>query len=94
MTPVLLDHSSRAFTWGAAIAALHGIAFDRELLHLAAMFHDTGLPSPVPEVDFTARSAAVAVTGGELKTDHSFSLAGQRFLTLRYEIERLPAESA
>ena len=36
----------------------------------------------------------VYVTGGELKTDHSFYLAGQRFLTLHYEIERLPAESA
>ncbi|MET0810309.1 MAG: hypothetical protein ABWY65_04250 [Thermoleophilaceae bacterium] len=36
----------------------------------------------------------VYVTGGELKTDHSFYLAGQRFLTLRYEIERLPAVSA
>jgi hypothetical protein len=32
----------------------------------------------------------VYVTGGELKTDHSFHLAGQRFLTLCYEIERLP----
>ena len=32
----------------------------------------------------------VYVTGGELKTDHSFSLAGRRFLTLRYEIERQP----
>ena len=31
----------------------------------------------------------VHVTGGELKTDHSFYLAGQRFLTLHYEIERL-----
>ena len=30
----------------------------------------------------------VYVTGGELRTDHSFSLAGQRFLTLRYEIAR------
>jgi hypothetical protein len=36
----------------------------------------------------------VYVSGGELKTDHSFYLAGQRFLTLRYEIERLPAEPA
>jgi hypothetical protein len=36
----------------------------------------------------------VYVIGGELKTDHSFSLAGQRFLTLRYEIERLPAKPA
>ena len=36
----------------------------------------------------------VYVTGGELRTDHSFSLAGQRFLTLRYEIERLAAAQA
>jgi hypothetical protein len=31
----------------------------------------------------------VFVTGGELRTEHSFSLAGQRFLTLHYFIERL-----
>jgi hypothetical protein len=60
LTPALLNHSSRSYTWGAAIAALHGITFDRELLYLAAMFHDTGIPSPVPDVDFTVRSAAVA----------------------------------
>jgi hypothetical protein len=35
----------------------------------------------------------VHVTDGELKTDHSFYLAGQRFLTLHYEIERLAAAS-
>jgi hypothetical protein len=33
----------------------------------------------------------VYVDRGELRTDHSFSLAGRRFLTLRYEIERLAA---
>ena len=60
LTPALLNHSSRSYTWGAAIAALQGITFDRELLYLAAMFHDTGIPSPVPEVDFTVHSAAVA----------------------------------
>src|SRR4029078_5711640 len=60
LTPVLVNHSSRAYTWGAAIAALHGITFDRELLYLAAMLHDTGIPSPVPDVDFTVRSAALA----------------------------------
>ena len=60
LTPALLNHSSRAYKWGATIAALHGITFDRELLYLAAMFHDTGIPSPVPDVDFTVRSAAVA----------------------------------
>src|SRR3954453_13368830 len=60
LTPALRNHSRRAYAWGAAIAALHGITFDRELLYLAAMFHDTGIPSPVPHVDFTVRSAALA----------------------------------
>jgi hypothetical protein len=36
----------------------------------------------------------VYVADGELRTDHSFSLAGQRFLTLHYEIERLAAGRA
>ena len=36
----------------------------------------------------------VYVADGELKTDHSFYLAGQRLLTLHYEIERLAGESA
>jgi hypothetical protein len=31
----------------------------------------------------------VYVAGDELKTEHSFYLAGQRFLTLHYEIKRL-----
>jgi hypothetical protein len=31
----------------------------------------------------------VFVADGELRTDHSFALAGQRFLTLHYEIERI-----
>ena len=35
----------------------------------------------------------VHVADEELRTDHSFYLAGQRFLTLHYEIERLPTES-
>jgi hypothetical protein len=35
----------------------------------------------------------VYVADGELRTDHSFALAGQRFLTLHYEIERLGAAS-
>lgn len=60
LTPALLNHSHRAFAWGAALAALDGVAFDRELLYVASMFHDTGLSSPVPGVDFTVRSAAVA----------------------------------
>lgn len=60
LTPALLNHSRRAYAWGAAIAALDEIEFDHELLYVAALFHDTGLPSRVPDVDFTLRSAAVA----------------------------------
>jgi HD domain len=60
LTPALLNHSRRSFAWGAAIAALHKVTFDRELLYLAAMFHDTGIPTPVPHVDFTVHSAALA----------------------------------
>ncbi len=60
LTPVLLNHSRRAYVWGAVIAALDEVEFDRELLYVAAMFHDTGLPTPVPDVDFTVRSAALA----------------------------------
>ena len=60
LSPVLLNHSYRSFAWGSALAAVDAITFDRELFYLAALFHDTGIPSPVPEVDFTVRSAAVA----------------------------------
>lgn len=60
LSPALLNHSSRAFAWGAALAAVEEISFDRELLYVAAMFHDTGLPSPVPGVDFTVQSVAHA----------------------------------
>src|SRR4051812_23168923 len=60
LTPALRNHSHRAYAWAAAIAARRAISYDGELLYLAAMFHDTGLPSPVPHVDFTVRSAALA----------------------------------
>ena len=60
LTPALLNHSRRAYAWGAAIAALDEVEFDHELLYVAAMFHDTGLPSRVPDVDFTVHSAALA----------------------------------
>lgn len=60
LSPALLNHSRRAFAWGAAIAALQRITFDRELLYVASMLHDTGLPGPVPHVDFTVRSAEIA----------------------------------
>src|SRR3954447_22468686 len=36
----------------------------------------------------------VFLADGDLKTDHSFALAGQRFLTLRYAMERLSSQDA
>ena len=60
VSPAVLNHSRRVYAWGAAIGALDGVAFDRELFYVASMFHDTGLPSGIPDVDFTVRSAALA----------------------------------
>ena len=60
LSPALLNHSHRAYAWGTAIAALQQVTFDRELLYVASMLHDTGLPNPVPHVDFTVRSAEIA----------------------------------
>lgn len=60
LSPAVLNHSRRSYAWGAALAALDGITFDRELLYVAALFHDTGLPSPMRSVDFSLRSAAFA----------------------------------
>src|ERR1041384_7232915 len=53
----LFNNSRRSYAWGAAIAALQGITFDRELLYVAAMFHDTGLPSPIAPVELTVARA-------------------------------------
>ena len=60
LSPAVLNHSRRSYAWGAALAALDGTTFDKELLYVAALFHDTGLPSPMRSVDFTLRSAALA----------------------------------
>ncbi|MBT2383700.1 HD domain-containing protein [Streptomyces sp. ISL-11] len=42
-SPALLNHSTRSYVWAAAHAEAHGIAFDAELLYVAAMLHDLGL---------------------------------------------------
>jgi len=79
LSPALLNHSSRAFAWGAAIAELQQVTFDRELLYVASMLHDTGLPSPVPHVDFTIRSAQIArefLAGHGVPAKHQELVAG------------------
>jgi hypothetical protein len=45
---------------------------------------------PIPSANFTA-TLEPRNAGEALRTDHSFALAGRRFLTLHYEIERLAA---
>lgn len=47
-TPALANHSVRAYLWAAAYGDAHGIAYDAELLYVAAMLHDIGL---VPSFD-------------------------------------------
>jgi hypothetical protein len=42
-------------------------------------------------LSFEERIEVYVTAGGELRTDHSFGLAGHRFLMLRYEIARLSA---
>jgi HD domain-containing protein len=61
LTPALLNHSYRCYSYGVAIAALEDVDVDRELLFAAAMLHDTGLSAPVPGVDFTLASARIAL---------------------------------
>lgn len=42
-SPALLNHSLRAYVWAAALGEAEGVAFDAELLYVAALFHDLGL---------------------------------------------------
>jgi hypothetical protein len=42
-SPALLNHSVRAYLWGAGYGVASGIAFDAELLYVSAMLHDLGL---------------------------------------------------
>lgn len=60
VSTAVLNHSLRSYAWGSALGTIEGLTFDRELLYLAAMLHDTGLPTPVDGIDFTVGSADLA----------------------------------
>ncbi|SHN09363.1 HD domain-containing protein [Actinacidiphila paucisporea] len=60
-SPALLNHSLRAYVWAAARGTAEGIAFDPELLYVAALFHDLGL---VPAFD--SHTVAFEEAGGHL----------------------------
>ncbi len=47
-SPALVNHCERSYLWSAALGELTGVAYDRELLYVAAMVHDLGL---VPAFD-------------------------------------------
>jgi HD domain-containing protein len=61
LSPALLNHSVRAYVWAAARGTAEGIAFDPELLYVAALFHDIGL---VPAFDST--TVAFEEAGGHV----------------------------
>jgi len=42
-SPALVNHCERSYLWSAALGELTGVAYDRELLHVASMVHDLGL---------------------------------------------------
>ncbi|WP_310631232.1 MULTISPECIES: HD domain-containing protein [unclassified Paraburkholderia] len=42
-SPLLFNHSSRVYYFGALAGLKRGLKFDRELLYAGAMFHDVGL---------------------------------------------------
>ncbi|WP_263415772.1 HD domain-containing protein [Terriglobus albidus] len=42
-TPLLFNHSSRVYLFGALAGKRRGLSFDPELLYAGAMFHDIGL---------------------------------------------------
>jgi HD domain-containing protein len=42
-SPALVNHCHRSYLWSAALGVSQGLAFDVELLYVAAMLHDLGL---------------------------------------------------
>ena len=59
--PAILNHSRRAYAFGAALGIVDGVDVDHELLYAAALLHDVGLKEGTGDgSDFTLASAAVA----------------------------------
>ncbi|MBF8190774.1 HD domain-containing protein [Nonomuraea sp. K274] len=60
-SPSLLNHSIRAYLWAAAYAQDNRIAFDAELLYVAAMLHDIGLAA-----EFDSHTVPYEEAGGHV----------------------------
>src|SRR5215204_1781937 len=42
-SPSLYNHAARSYLWAASLGRSEGLAFDAELLYVAALLHDLGL---------------------------------------------------
>ncbi len=60
-SPALLNHSVRSYVWAAALARGEGIAFDAELLYVAAVLHDIGLVA-----EFDSHTSPFEEAGGHV----------------------------
>lgn len=81
----LLNHSYRTYHFGRALAELHGVEVDDELLFAAAMLHDTGLVHPSGDADFTLASSRLARDVAEqVGLSTSASEVMQSAITLHY----------
>ncbi|MGW0732749.1 HD domain-containing protein [Streptomyces sp. NPDC002851] len=62
--PLLYDHSRRVFLFGALRGRRRGLAFDSELLYVAALFHDLGLTQ-----DYAASEQRFEIDGADAARD-------------------------
>jgi hypothetical protein len=62
-SPALANHCARAYVWAAHLGATQGLAFDAELLYVAAMLHDLGLVR-----EFDNHTLPFEVAGGHVAT--------------------------
>ena len=60
--PAIVAHSYRSWAFGNALAKHDGHTLDPEAFWCAALLHDAGIVTQVPNEDFTLRSAAAATT--------------------------------
>ena len=60
----LLNHSVRSYCWGAAIGEAQGWSFDRQVLWIAALWHDYGL-TRIPR-----NTMCFEIEGAELASAH------------------------
>lgn len=64
LTPLLFNHSSRVYKFGALAGVRRGLKFEKELLYVGAMFHDFGL---MPK--YSSKSNRFEVDGANAASD-------------------------